>query len=97
MSEKAPKTEAERQKRRRVVVILAALGLLLVAAAPYRQYYAAKQRVRTLQLQEAALDRQISDLEAARERLVTDGEVERLARGLGYVRPGEVPFVLVEP
>jgi cell division protein FtsB len=97
MTDRPPVTEPERQKRRRVMVMLAALGLLLAAAAPYRQYYAAKQRIRTLERQEAALDRKIVQLEAARDRLATDAEIERLARGLGYVRPGEVPFVIVEP
>lgn len=97
MTERTPVTEADRQKRRRMIVILAALALLLAAAAPFRQYYAAKQRIRSLELREAALDRKISQLDAALKRLATDAEVERRARELGYVRPGEVPFVVVGP
>lgn len=88
-------TDAQRRGRRRAIVLVAAFALLLVSAAPYRQYYAAKERIRVLERREAALDRTISSLEAARERLATDADAERLARELGYVRPGEVPFVVV--
>ena len=85
----------ERRGRRRAVVLIASFAQLLVSAAPYRQYVAAKHRIRVLERREAVLDRQIEGLEAARERLGTDAEAERLARMLGFVRPGEVPFVVV--
>lgn len=97
MSRDGTNTAPDRRLRRRALVMLAAFALLLVSAAPYRQYYAAKQRVKSLKQREVALDHRIADLETARDKLGTDAEVERLARELGYVRPGEVPFVLVAP
>ena len=83
-------------KARGVVVIVAAVVLLLSAMYPVRQYVSKKAYVRHLVAQEAALSARMSQLQTDQSRLLSDAEVERIAReDLGMVRPGEVAFALV--
>jgi cell division protein FtsB len=95
------KTPPSSSKRSRQIptraAILAALlaALLLSGAYQLRPYLNGKSQLRGLLAREASLDREIAKLEAAKQRLATNGEVERLAREqLGMVRPGETAFVV---
>lgn len=83
--------------------MVAALFLVIGAAfltqvVPYRQIVDAEHRVVEAR---DRLDRLQADnraLESDVAALQTDAEVERLAREkLGYVRPGETAFVVVDP
>jgi cell division protein FtsL len=70
--------------------------LLLSALYPVRQYFAQAAKLRHLAAQERELDAKITALNRTRDALLTDAEVERIAReDLGMVRPGEVAFAIV--
>lgn len=83
--------------------MVAALFLLIGAAfltqvVPYRQILDANQRVEDARQDLARLESENSRLQADVAALGTDAEIERLAREkLGYVRPGETAFVVVDP
>jgi cell division protein FtsL len=89
---------------RRPGILIGALLILLVGAAfltqvvPYRQIIDSKQNVESAREELANLKAENSQLELDIEALNTDSEVEKLAREkLGYVRPGEKAFVVVDP
>lgn len=94
-------TQAERRRvlpSQRVLVGVLLLGVLFSSVYPMRRYIAVRDNLERLRSQEAAVDRQAVELARERDLLTTDAEVERLARErLGYVRPGEVPFVVADP
>jgi cell division protein FtsB len=83
---------------------LAALLFLLLGAAfltqlvPYRQIIDSSRQVEDAREQLAALREENEMLQADAEALHTDGEIEKLAREkLGYVRPGETAYVVLDP
>ncbi len=84
-------------------LLVAALFLLIGAAfltqvVPYRQILDANQNVADARQELARLESENSRLEADVVALGTEAEIERLAREkLGYVRPGETAFVVVDP
>ena len=74
------------------VVVLVAIGLAYVH--PLRSYSAARERVDERAVELAALEREIASLD---RRVALSGEdafVEREARRLGLVRPGERLFIV---
>jgi cell division protein FtsB len=76
---------------------LALAGLVLIAAAyvqPVRAYLAARDDVERRRAQVAVLEREADELEARLAVARTDAFVEREARRLGLVRPGERLFVV---
>ncbi|MCG0238669.1 MAG: septum formation initiator family protein [Firmicutes bacterium] len=84
-------------------VCLAAMAM--AGLSLHGMFRAQEERLARLQAEEAALQAQ---LEAARsrnqalrreiERLQTDEYIETVARSqLGYVRPGEIPFMALDP
>jgi len=80
-----------------VVVVLAA-SVLLTNVFPYRKILAQQQQVANAREQLEALQTENDRLEAEAIALTSDSEVERLAReNLGYVRPGELAYVVLEP
>ena len=80
-----------------VVVVLVA-SVLLTNVFPYRKILAQQQEVGNAQDQLDLLRAENDRLEAEATALATDEEVERLAReNLGYVRPGEIAYVVLEP
>ena len=88
---------------RRPGLIIATLAVMLVALAaatnvlPLRQIVEQRQEVSSAEAELAALLGENSALESRVESLSTPTEIERLAREqLGYVRPGEKAFVVVE-
>jgi cell division protein FtsL len=89
---------------RRPGVLIAALLILLVGAAfltqvvPYRQIIESSQQVDAAKEELAGLETENAQLQLDIEALNSDSEIEKLAREkLGYVRPGEKAFVVVEP
>ena len=83
-------------KARGAVVGTLLVVLLLSALYPVRQYFSQKTELKNLTLQEAELARRVEELSEVRSRLLTDDEIERIAREeLGMVRPGEIAFAIV--
>ena len=81
------------------VLLLVLLGsAFLTQVVPYRQIVDSQRQVAEAQ---AHLDQLVAEndrLTADVAALETDAEIERLAREkLGYVRPGEVAYVVLEP
>ena len=83
---------------------LAALLFLLLGAAfltqlvPYRQIIDSSRQVEEARGRLAALEAENEMLEADADALHTDAEIEKLAREkLGYVRPGETAYVVLDP
>jgi cell division protein FtsB len=83
---------------------LATLLILLMGSAfltqvvPYRQILDSQHQVASARSQLAALEADNSALQADVDALQTDAEVEKLAREkLGYVRPGETAYVVLDP
>lgn len=91
-------------KLRRSAVAVFTLALLVVGAAvvtnvvPYRQILEQRRQVATAAAQLDELKEENTVLAAQRDALQTPVEIERLAREkLGYVRPGEVAYVVLDP
>ncbi len=83
---------------------IAALLILLMGAAfltqvvPYRQIIESQRQVTSARAQLSELEAENAGLQADIEALQTDAEVEKLAREkLGYVRPGETAYVVLDP
>lgn len=80
-----------------ILVVLVA-SVLLTNVFPYRKILAQQQQVANAREQLDLLSAENDRLEAEAIALSTDGEIERLAReNLGYVRPGEYAYVVLEP
>jgi cell division protein FtsB len=80
------------------------LLLLLMGAAfltqvvPYGQIVESGRQVEAARAQLAQLEAENAHLQADISALGTDAEIERLAREkLGYVRPGETAYVVLDP
>jgi cell division protein FtsB len=90
--------------RSRSGVALVTLLFILMGAAfltqvvPYRQILDSQRQVEAARAQLAALESENEVLSADVEALNTPEEIERLARDkLGYVREGEVAYVVLDP
>ncbi len=89
---------------RRPGAAIATLLILLMGAAfvtqvvPYNQIVDSREQVAAARGELAELEAQNERLQADVEALHTDSEIERLAREkLGYVRPGETAYVVLDP
>ncbi|MGA7273184.1 MAG: septum formation initiator family protein [Acidimicrobiia bacterium] len=89
---------------RRVAVLAFTMALLVVGAAfltnvvPYRQIVEQRHKVEAATAKLESLQAENALLGAQRDALQTPVEIERLAREkLGYVRPGEVAYVVLDP
>ena len=83
-------------KARGAVVGSLLVVLLLSALYPVRQYFGQSAHLRHLAAEDRELESRIDELKELRGRLLTDAEIERIAREeFGMVRPGEVAFVIV--
>jgi len=89
---------------RRPGAAVATLLIFLMGAAfltqvvPYRQILDTQRQVASARAELAALEEDNAELQADVEALQTDEEIERLAREkLGYVRPGEKAYVVLDP
>lgn len=84
---------------------LALLGLLALclligamAVGPYADYTTAQERVQTLVAQRAELDEAVVELQSEADRLNDPAALEEPAREhLGMARPGEIPYIVVNP
>ena len=91
------------QRRSRMLLVVAVLvvlaaSVLLTNVFPYRKILAQQQQVSNAREQLEVLRNENDRLDVEVFALTTDAEVERLAReNLGYVRPGEYPYVVLEP
>ena len=81
----------------RGAVVVTLLGVMLLSALyPLRQYASQDSSVSALVRQEHALSQKIAALQRQQDLLLSDDEIERIAReDLGMVRPGEVAFAVV--
>jgi cell division protein FtsB len=89
---------------RRPGAAIGTLLILLMGAAfitqvvPYNQIVDSQRQVAAAKTELSELRSENADLEADVEALHTEAEIERLAREkLGYVRPGETAFVVLDP
>lgn len=89
---------------RRPGVLMATLLILLMGAAfvtqvvPYRQIVDSKRQVAAAEQQLAELRAENANLQSEADALQTPEEIEKLAREkLGYVRPGETAYVVLDP
>jgi len=74
------------------------LLLAMMALGPARQLYDEQQRIRSDEHQLAAGDAETAQLVGRLQAMKDPNHVELLARQeLGYVRPGEVSYVIVHP
>lgn len=89
---------------RRPGAAIGTLLILLMGAAfltqvvPYNQIIESRQQVAEARTELAELEAENAELQADVAALHTDSEIERLAREkLGYVRPGETAYVVLDP
>ena len=83
-------------RARSAVVGTLLVVLLLSALYPVRQYFTQKSTLAQLTAEEVRLSERVRALTELRERLLTNDEIERIAREeLGMVRPGEIAFAVV--
>ena len=76
-------------------VLLAVLAMMVVG--PLHSYTAAAERVADLEATRTDLQQRVAELQQRRTRLNDDEEIELMARrSLGYVKPGEVPYVVTD-
>jgi len=100
MTTTTPTARAQRSfmTPRGALLALLLLGVLFSSAYPIRRYFSVKSSISQLRSEEHALDLKQQQLTQQKALLGTDAEVERIAReDLGYARPGEVPFVIIQP
>ena len=77
-----------------VVVMVLALALTV----PLRQYLAQRGKVAQARARQEQAQARVDALEARKQRLQDPAYVEQLARErLHFVRPGEVPYILLTP
>jgi cell division protein FtsB len=79
-----------------LAVVLCVLALALTV--PLREYVAQRGAVAKLRAAEAQQQKRVDALEARKRQLQDPAYVEQLARErLHFVRPGEVPYILLTP
>ena len=84
---------------RRAAVLAAVICVLtLTIAGPVRTYFAQRTEMEQLAATEAALRRQIADLEQQKGKLNDPAYIAAQARQrLGFVKPGDIPFQVQLP
>ena len=91
----APPPSPEPRKSKKLVYSLVAAAVAMSVLYPLREYTASKKHLAQLVAAERRIDAKTEEVKAARDRLSSDAEVERLAREhLHMVRPGEVAFAI---
>ncbi|SEG79694.1 Septum formation initiator [Saccharopolyspora kobensis] len=72
--------------------------MALSVSVPLRTYLSQRAELSTQEQQRAELTQQVSDLEKRKEELSDPAQLEAEARArLGYVRPGETPYIVQVP
>jgi cell division protein FtsB len=84
--------------RRAAILALVVCALALSVAVPLRNFLGQRQELSRLQSEQRRLAAQVDQLSRERERLRDPEAIAEEARTrLGYVRPGEIPFVVQLP
>lgn len=84
--------------RRAAILAIVVCALALTVAVPLRNYVAQRQELAAVTAEQQALQAEVEQLNDQRARLSNPDEVAAEARSrLGYVRPGEVPYVVELP
>jgi cell division protein FtsB len=84
--------------RRAAILALVVCALALTIVVPLRNYVSQRQELASVTQRQEALASDVAELQAERARLSDPAEVEAQARSrLGYVAPGEVPYVVQLP
>ncbi|OBI95530.1 septation inhibitor protein [Mycobacterium alsense] len=84
--------------RRAAVLAAVVCVLTLTIAGPVRTYFAQRTEMDQLAASEAALRRQIADLEQKKVKLADPAYIAAQARErLGFVMPGDIPFQVQLP
>ncbi|MEA2322596.1 MAG: hypothetical protein QOD81_2446 [Solirubrobacteraceae bacterium] len=78
----------------RVALLVVLLVLVFLYAGPARSYWDARQEAKQRRGEVAALKRENDRLRARRDALRNPSALEREARRLGMVKPGERPYVI---
>jgi cell division protein FtsB len=84
--------------RRAAVLALVVCALALTVSVPLRNYAVQRQELAAVTAQQQALAAEVEELTRERERLSDPAEIAAQARSrLGFVAPGEVPYVVQLP
>ena len=84
--------------RRAAVLALVVCALALTVAVPLRNFLTQRQELSALQAKQRQLTAQVDELTRRRDELRDPTAVAAEARErLGYVRPGEIPYVVQLP
>jgi cell division protein FtsB len=84
--------------RRAAVLALVVCALALTVAVPLRNFLTQRQELSSLQARQHQLAQQVDQLSRRRDELRDPAALQAEARDrLGYVRPGEVPYVVQLP
>jgi cell division protein FtsB len=84
--------------KRAAILAIVVCALALTVAVPLRNYVAQRQELSAVTAQQQALSGEVARLNDQKARLQNPEEVAAEARSrLGYVRPGEVPYVVELP
>jgi cell division protein FtsB len=78
----------------RVALLGVLAGLLILYIGPARSYVQALGQANARNAEVRQLEREHDRLEARRRALGKPGVIESEARRLGYVKPGERPYVI---
>lgn len=84
--------------RRAAVLALLVCVMALSVAVPLRTYLSQRDELAAQETQRAELEIQVRQLEQRKQELSDPAQVEAEARArLGYVRPGETPYIVEVP
>lgn len=84
--------------KRAAILAIVVCALALTVAVPLRNYVAQRQELAAVSEQQQLLAAEVARLQQERARLSDPAEIEAQARSrLGYVMPGEVPYVVQLP
>jgi cell division protein FtsB len=84
--------------RRAAVLAIVVCALALTVAVPLRNYVAQQQELAAVTEQQGALAAEVAELTGERNRLADPAVTAAEARSrLGYVQPGETPYVVQLP
>jgi cell division protein FtsB len=78
----------------RVALLVVLFGIVLLYAGPARSYFATVHEAQQRHAELAKLQRENARLRARRTELESPAALEREARRLGMVKPGERPYVV---
>ncbi|HVF20396.1 MAG TPA: septum formation initiator family protein [Mycobacteriales bacterium] len=83
---------------RAAFLALLVCGMTLALTVPLRQFFEQRERLHDVRAAERVQAARVAELEAQKGRLQDPAHIERLARErLRFVRPGEVPFIVLTP